>query len=495
MPFKDTIKLGFGYNLIMGNCPDVLPLEKVAQKTIEEHREIESYGLFDSNQANYNTYYPDLNIEDLTPKDGEFIQPVFRALSEVIVHKEINPVDFSEKGVLRKSMPLLEGASINADHETTIGNAMGAVSKVSWQDSYKTDKGILIPAGINAKLKIDGKSHPRVARAIMMDPPAIHSTSVTVQFLWDMSHNLSQQDFFAKLGTFDKDGKMIRRVASDIKRYHEISLVSHGADPYAQKIQSTGDINNPIWADVSYNSANPKERKASKYFFFDLKSDLISNTENISIPPTINNNNTSQTSDMNKQFLLALAMVYGLQNKVGDKTEAYTEDTITEEVITNHAAAQTTSLNNLKARPDITSEEVTRLKEVETKYNAIKDQTGLKEFMDNQTTKLREATLKNYNLLANGKPQEVVTKLIEKGSYDVLEALNSQYTSQLESAYPVKCKKCGSTEVNRASASQDSGKGDNANDQQQELSMEEIQGQIRKERTNSALHSMHGEDK
>jgi hypothetical protein len=117
---------------------------------------------------------------------------------------------------------------------------MGAVKDVMWEESYKTPGGIVIPSGINARMKLDGKSHPRVARAIMMDPPSIHSTSVTVQFLWEMSHNLSQEEFFKKLGTFDKDGKQINRVASLVKRYHELSLVGHGADPYAQKITQSG---------------------------------------------------------------------------------------------------------------------------------------------------------------------------------------------------------------------------------------------------------------
>ena len=49
---------------------------------------------------------------------------------------------------------------------------------------------------------------------------------------------------------FDKDGKLIRRVVNKVVRYHEISLVHHGADPYAQKIKD-GQINTPLSAEVS----------------------------------------------------------------------------------------------------------------------------------------------------------------------------------------------------------------------------------------------------
>jgi hypothetical protein len=103
-----TIKLAFGCNLIMGNAPDKITLDKLHEKLVADPQAVESFGLFDSNTSNYNTYYPDVTAEDLAPKENEFIQPVFRALSEVVVHKDINPVDFSRNKVLHKSLGLLK---------------------------------------------------------------------------------------------------------------------------------------------------------------------------------------------------------------------------------------------------------------------------------------------------------------------------------------------------------------------------------------------------
>jgi hypothetical protein len=459
MKFLDTIRLAFGNNIVMGNCPDKVNLNALANKLLnQENDELDSFGLFDTNTANYNTYYPDVTAEDLSPKESEFVYPVFRALSEVIVHKNWNPVDFSEGKVLKNSMSLLKGQTVNADHEMAIGNAFGAVSDVSWQDSYKTKSGILVPAGINAKLKIDGKSHPRVARLIMMDPPAIHSTSVTIQFLWEKSHaSLSEEEFFRKLGTFDAEGKMIRRIATDVKRYHEISLVSHGADPYAQKITDKGEINNPLFADVSYNSANPTKAPATKFFWFDFKTDVVNNSENPTIPANSNINDNNNSTVMNKQFLLALAMVMGLKNTVNGESVEYNEETITEDVVTNGVSTLVNTNTTQAAEVTRLSGEVTRLTENPPAPVGQEALTALQNQVNTFTDAFRAEVLKNYNVIAKGNPLEAVTGLIAKADYATLKALNTQYTTQLEEAFPLTCKDCGSENVNRASASQQEG--------------------------------------
>lgn len=500
MAFKDTIKLAFGHNIIMGNTPDKLTLDQVANKVEKDDSalDIASFGLFDSNTANYNTYYPEVTAEDLAPKESEFITPTFRALSEVIVHKEWNPVDFGIGNALKKSASLLKGQTINSDHETAVGNALGAVSEVGWQNSMKTPGGIIIPAGINAKLKIDGKSHPRVARAIMMDPPAIHSTSVTVQFLWEKSHaDLTEEQFWAKLGTYHKDGQLIRRIATDVKRYHEISLVSHGADPYAQKI--IGDqIVNPKFADVSYNKAHPGKKPATKYFFFDMSTDLVANSaeeadeSEETIPHESNNNNNAKDKTMNKAFLLALALTMGLKYKDGETESEYNEENITEEVIQNALSQRVTQMAQLSARPDITAEEVTRLQAVETQFNALpKDITALNEFMTAQTTELRAAVIKNLNTL--GKNTGALKAMVEnpKTSYETLSALNITYAAEVEEKFPLACKKCGSKEVNRASVKlSDPKEGGSGTGEPRDN--EEVFKNIRTKRTKTAISGIHG---
>lgn len=456
MEFLDTLKLGFGHSLIMGHTPekitDVMLIEKF-NKEIHKNEDLERFGLFDSNQSNYNTYYPDVTAEDLAPKDSEFIEPTFRALSEVIVHKEFNPVDFSMNSVLRKSMSLLTGASVNVDHETSVGNAIGAVKSVAWQESYKTDSGIQVPAGINSKLKIDGKSNPKTARGIMMDPPSIHSTSVTVQFLWEKSHaNLSEAEFFNGLATFDKDGKLIRRIATKVKRYHEISLVSHGADPYAQLVRDL-KIVNPKWGDISYNSMTGEHKHHQKYFFYDYQTDVINN----SIPKESNNNSPlTNTSIMKREHLIILAALMGITLPATSGTENV-ELTEAEQTQIQNKITEMVNLNNTNATTlGANQTEITRLLAIETAYNTesatFAEAVALKAFKDTATKTLRDRVMLAYKKVEGDKALPAIIGLIETGDFAALQALEIQYTQQLDAKYPSTCGDCGSTKVTRASA-------------------------------------------
>ena len=185
MPISE-LTLGSGHSIMLGNKPKQLSDEELFSKFFEASKvndTIDSYGLFGSD-LNYNTYYPGVTKEDFEPKDSEFIEPVYRLLSEAIVSKYW-PTDFSQNNVLKKSMNMLVGQTVNCDHETSVGNAIGTVKSVYWQPAYKDETtGLMIPAGINGVLKIDAKSNPRIARGVMMDPPSIHSNSVTVRFKW-----------------------------------------------------------------------------------------------------------------------------------------------------------------------------------------------------------------------------------------------------------------------------------------------------------------------
>lgn len=451
--WQDTIKLGFYNNLLIGNTTDKLTLARVAEKVkkdLESGRQIDigSYGLFDSTAPNYTTYYPDVTAADIAPKDAEFIEPPFRALSEVIVHKNWNPVDFAEGGVVKNSMKMLLGATVNPDHEShVVGNALGAVSGVAWEESYKT--GIYrVPAGINAALKIDSKSNPRIARGILMDPPSIHSTSVTVMFLWDKSHpSMADQEFFSKLGTFDKDGKMIRRMATLIKKYPEISLVTHGADPYAQKINSDGKIVNPAYADVTYNSATPDKRKemrqSEKYFIFDFKTDIIENTEQTTTPAQSNTENQNQSN----MDLLAI-----LREKLGLAADA--DQAAVEAALTAAITARTTA----EASVASLTTEVARLKPLETELTQLKATDTTAELARLKTAETTALTAKRTAVTAllqkvkDNKADAATLAMVQNSDINALTVLEQEYGTQLEAKFPLSCKKCGGKDITRASA-------------------------------------------
>jgi hypothetical protein len=459
MQYTDTIKLSFDNNLILGTTPDKISLEMVSNRSKKLDGVIDTgaFGLFDNNSNNLNTFYPDVTADDLIPKDSDFITPTFRALSEVIVHKQWNPVDFSMGETLKKSMALLRGQTVNVDHETAIANALGAVMEVSWEESYKAAGGIIIPAGINSKLKIDGKSNPRIARGITMDPPSIHSTSVTVNFMWAKSHaNLTQDEFFDKIGT-ELDGSLVRRIATSINRYNEISLVPHGADPFAQLIKD-GTIANPKYAKASYSSLSevPGELKShAKHYYFDFKSDLISNNEITSIPKHSNN---IKLSSMRKEMLIMLSAMLGITIANTDAPTTVELEALETGLTANIANQAIATSNTALAATALTTAntEVARLKLLETELIELKETSknvvSLQAFQTTELGKARTETVANYNKLAGATPDQAVLTMLSTADHPTLQLMNKQYQTQLEEKYPLSCKACKSTDISRATA-------------------------------------------
>lgn len=444
MKFLDEIKLCFGHSLLVGNAPTKLTLEQISNAaTKQQVQEVERFGIFETSTPNYTTYYPDVTAADLVPQEGDFIEPIFRALSEVIVHKNSNPIDFGVGNVLKASMSKLLGQTINVDHETATGNAIGAVSDVFWQDSYKAGN-ITVPAGINAKLKIDGKSNPRLARGIMMDPPSIHSTSVTVAFLWEKSHGgIPDQDFFSKLGSFDKDGQMYRRIATMVKAFREISLVGHGADPFAMKVDENGKIVNPKYANTVYNSAaaraiGMKELiKNEKFFFFDYREDVILNSENHTIPLEFNEEETSNTEDM-KELALALGLA---------------ETATAAEILAALTAVKTKGDSVATLQADVTrlNGEITTLKAGTPSAADIAELAALRTATTERLTARRAEVLASYNRTTKT-PKEAITAAIAGADLATLAILEETYKADIERLFPATCKKCGGKEISRASA-------------------------------------------
>jgi hypothetical protein len=312
---KDIIRLTGSHALVISNLPEKEALAPLSKKAEMEAKEISSFGLFDTATPNFSNYYPGVTKEDLNPEadKASFIFPVYRALSEVIVHKKYNPIDFAMNNALKSSLGMLKAQSVYANHEMAVGNELGSVLDESWQASYKTESGITVPAGINTRFKLDGKSNPKIARGILMEPPSIHSTSVTVEFKWEPSHpSMEKEEFMSKIGTYGADKQLVRRVVTEVNKYHEISLVAHGADPFAQIIKDA-NINNPEYADKVYNSL--KEESKRRVYFFSYKDNLTSLTEET--PKEVEQpEHKNQKNSM--QHLLKLALLLGIMTEGKD---------------------------------------------------------------------------------------------------------------------------------------------------------------------------------
>lgn len=462
--YLDSMIIGSGHSIMSGNIPEVVQeKDKLVQLTENffswtntSKESVQALGFW-GGDIDYNTYYPELNPDELTPKDNEFITPMFRLLSETIVSKNYNPTDFSRNGVLKASMKLLLGQTVNCDHETNIGNAIGAVSKVVWQDSYKDGK-FVIPGGINGILKIDGKANPRIARGILMDPPSIHSNSVTVQFKWEKSHpEMSDEEFWQKLGTYDENGVFVCRVVTEIVRYLETSLVSHGADSFAQKIGEDGKIVNPEFAHRTWNSFKEYDNdKLKQYSFMDNKlQNYVENDTQLNKDINKNSFNLNEDNKMNQELKEFLEKLFGKNMlTLGEGKEATQEEAIS-------------LIQNLVSDKNSLSEKVTNLTAENAKLakeivELTTENTSLKEVSEygkKCVSNLREAVVANYKKIQGDKLDEKDPVLIMLNSETTplitLEGLNKNYEQTLKELFPMKCSKCGSKDISRASSVQD----------------------------------------
>ena len=381
---------------------------------------------------------------------------MFRLLSETIVSKNWNPTDFGQNGVLKASMKLLLGQTVNCDHETNIGNAIGAVSQVMWQESYK-DGSFTIPAGINGILKIDGKANPRIARGILMEPPSIHSNSVTVQFKWDKSHpGMEDGEFYQKLGTYDSKGEMVRRIVTEVVRYMETSLVSHGADSFAQKIGEDGKIINPTFAKRTWSSYEEyRDDKSKQYFFTDYKTDFNSFQEKDNTPDSFNDNGTQENHNPNKENMNKELQEF-LEKLFGDNMLSLAEGKeMTQEEVISCIQSLVSSKNSLQTTVDNLTTEKSSLTEQITNLNA--EVANLKEMATvgkNHIASLRENAVTTYKKLMGDKADETIVTMLNAETTGIvtLISLTKDYQSRLEEKFPMVCASCGSHDVSRASS-------------------------------------------
>lgn len=444
------INLSSGHSLIAGHKPIQVQTENFKNRLSGDNQDVLSFGLFEVASPNYSTYYPEVSAADLNPEEEDFIYPVFRMLSETIVSKGA-PIDFSSPGVLKASMGLLLGQTINIDHETAVGNAIGALSEVFWQNSYKSKDGVIVPAGINAVMKIDGKSNPRIARGIMMSPPSIHSNSVTVRFGWEPSHKFDDdQEFFSKVGTYDKEGELIRLIVNEIKGYHETSLVAHGADPYAQIVNANGEINNPKYASKVYNFSAGKP--VTGCFEMDYKTETFSFNKDNAIPTqsnNINNNNNNQ-EDMEK-FFDQLASEFG-----------FNRDDLTEDTVIGQLKAKLEEANSQEdseALTEVTTERDNLKQELADEKQKSEGLQGQLETAQAQANLIEEVTkntrseaVKFYKLCKGENAEENIVNLISSSSFETAQAFLKEYSKEADEKFAPTCQECGSEKVARAKA-------------------------------------------
>ncbi len=166
-----------------------------------------------------------INLKDIIPGPNDYLYARYRALSKALIPYRF--IDFSKGNVLKRSTKMLRGRTIYPNHLHQVEAWLGTVINTEFDESTE-------PAGIDAEVKIYAYKNLDITQGLLVDPPAINSVSVNVQFQWEKSHDLDDYEFFSLLGT-EVEGEVVRAIVTLIEDYGEISLVWAGADPTAKR--------------------------------------------------------------------------------------------------------------------------------------------------------------------------------------------------------------------------------------------------------------------
>jgi hypothetical protein len=464
--YNTTVHFACNQAIIARNSPNVKDTKGVFNAITHHTSQTQRFGLFEAGTPNFQTYYPDVTPEDLEPSESEYIYPLFRALSEVIIDKW-TPYDFSTPGVLKASLDLLVGQTVYVNHDMVIGNEVGVVEACEYQEAYiatgPDGKEIMVPGGINARFKIDGKSNPKTARGIMSTPPTIHSVSVTVNFDWIPSHGMPIDEFYEKLGQVGQDGELIRAIVTEIKSYYEISLVPHGADPFARKIdEESGKIVSPHIADRKYAFGKKDKyewvKEGHQFIASDLYSQMslsfngtISNGDGKNTIPTPFKDNQvkedPKSSNPNFHSMQTLNPVQ-LAAMLGLSSEQITPEAVLAQLQANHKELLILR-DEVKELRETKAELNTKVTELKQSNDQLKLHASIGE---NHLNLLRTETERLYHLLNPENPDVVMLTLIAQSNYEGLRSLKAQFESSVDKKFQGVCRSCGSHDVTSASA-------------------------------------------
>lgn len=456
-----------------------------------------SFGMY----GNMPQFYPNMQNSDIVPKEEDFIRVPFRLLSATIVGGGTwKATDFSNTAVLKKSVKMLEGKPMFKDHETDIDNWIGYVEGSKWTEAKKDSKtNLTVPAGIDGIVVVDSKIDPKVARGLLLG--TIFSNSVTVEFNWEMSHEFENEyDFNRNIGTLGKDGKMIRRVVTQINNYHESSLVWLGADPFAKMIEQDGTLRHiDTTGIVEYDKVDSgikdmyeKEKKFKVGCEF--SKELVSLTQRIDFKQKDKQENLEKMDKIKLAIIAAFGLAKDVQLTEDDIVSYICKMTSTEadsyKGLSKKAGAfDKLSKVTLQSDADkfetveMSADEVQEVSDKAVAKFGGKDVvlvtsehlSGLNTRIANldKLAKIGETTIKNkkeevvrlYKIAVGDKVDNNVVTMFENAEPEALDGLLAQYTKGATAKFTATCKSCNGTDFEfRSTISGEAGKTTTDND-------------------------------
>lgn len=338
------------------------------------------------------------SLEDLIPKEEDYVNIPFRALSARYLGESGYFLDFSREGVLKKSVPLMltkengglrtKPLKVQRNHSFAIEDTMGTISQAKWDESDKFGS-----PGINVMTRLDWKLYPDEVRKLLSNPPLIESASMSLLFDWEPSHpDLKLWQFFDMLG-HEVDGEIVRFIVTDVLEYYHLGLVWDGGDAQATML--------------------PEET-------------------------------------LNKK--MALQVPSGIQ--LG-KSQIKKEDTMSLEIKNLQALKEALCLDTLTNEQELL-EAVQALADSNAELiNENRELKTMAELGKKHLQALREEVLRKAMLLNENGLEETRKNLIENANHETLQMLNADYERELQERFPLTCQDCGSTNISTRSSKEE----------------------------------------
>lgn len=362
-------------------------------------------------------------LEDLMPKDSDYVNIPFRSLTAKYLGESGYFLDFSQENVLKDSIPLIMTAEnggqrkkplkVQRNHSFDIEDTLGTVPKAWWDNSEEFSA-----PGINVMSRLDWKMYPNEVRKLLSNPPLIESSSWAFMFSWQQSHpDMKWWQFMDLLG-HEVDGEVVCLIVTEISEYYHFGLVWAGGDDEAVQTGQT-----PL---------NPPLKKGGLGGLPVPYSDVV-------------------TTELDKKT----------------KIKQPSKEEMMEEII----------IKNLSSFQDVlgldgVSDEAELLSAVQGLNDAVeklrKDVKTLKpkaELGETYLKDTREEVLRLAKIVHNGELEETREELILKANLETLQMLEKDYRTQEAKLFPSFCQDCGSQNIQlRSSREEAPAEGDAAAD-------------------------------
>jgi hypothetical protein len=272
-----------------------------------------------------------------------------------------------------------------------------------------------------------------------------------------------------KLGTYDDKGTLYSKKVSKIMMYYENSLVPHGADPFAKKVEN-GKIVLAKQAEKMYNMSFADDSIFKKHDYFTAiggkPSPISFGTFSFSDLITDHETHNTNTNNLNTDDMELSVLITSLKL---DPAVVMDEASFIAAI-----QAQFDAVASLTAEKETLTGETTTLKESITAKDAdiatlTAEKTTLTterdEAMKFKTRALEVETGKRteakrlYNIIKADKADAAFLTSLDTMEFSAVETLMADYGIQVESLMPLTCSDCHSKNVSRASATSTSSAG------------------------------------